>query len=111
MDKFIEALFAAKQVKATARVKLSDNETRTVSLHTMPADVSEAAFAEAAKQGVDLAVRVKGEDERTRTINGKGVFGAAAVSATCSVLGYTLTTEQERAKGRKNKDGAEPTIL
>lgn len=103
-DAFMTALFACKEVKAVARVKLPTGETRTVNLHTVPVDSSDAAFAEAAKGGVDLAVRVKGEDDRTRSINGKGVFGAAAVSATCAVLGYAPSTEQERTKGRKPKD-------
>ncbi|HEY1189184.1 MAG TPA: hypothetical protein VGE74_16140, partial [Gemmata sp.] len=77
-------------------MKLATGETRTVNLHTVPADASESAFAEAARGGVDLSVRVRTDDERTRTINGRGVFGAAAVSATCSVLGFTPTAEAEK---------------
>lgn len=119
MDPFMSAIFGAKDVKATARVKMPTGEVRTVSLHTMPAGPSEAEFAEAAKGGVDLSVRVKADDDRVRTLSGKNVFGAAAVSATCSVLGFTPANEQER-KGRKGagadtkvKDAtspAEPTI-
>ncbi len=108
MDAFMSAIFGAKEVKAVARVKMSESETRTVTLHTMPDDASEAAFAEAAKLGVDLAVRVR-DEERTRTIGGKGVFGAAAVSATCSVLGYVPEKAPKKPKEQKDskpKDGA-----
>lgn len=104
MDAFMTAILGAKEVKATARIKMPSGEVRSVSLHAIPTDASEAAFADAARQGVDLAVRVRGEDDRVRTLSGKNVFGAAAVSATCSVLGYAPTAEQERAKGRKPKD-------
>lgn len=89
MDEFMTALFGAKEVKASAREKRG-NETRTVTLAgAIPLDTSDEAFVEAAKMGgVNLSVKVATSEERSKNITGKGVYGAAAINSTASVLGY-----------------------
>jgi hypothetical protein len=110
MDAFMSAIFGAKSVKATARQKL-DNQTRTVTLHAIPNDTTEEAFVEAAKTGIDLSVRVVNGD-RARNISGKGVFGAAATSATASVLGFTASEsvpDSVKRRGRPSLNGTPET--
>lgn len=89
MDDFMSALFGAKEVKASARVKMGD-ETRTVQLRdVVPTDMTDEAFVQAAREGgVNLSVRVNSGDDRSKNIGGKGVFGAVAAKATASVLGF-----------------------
>lgn len=110
-DAFMSALFGASEVKASARIKTATGETRTVVLRAVPDSISEQSFADAAREGgVDLSVRVKTDDERTRGINGKGVYGAAAVSATCSVLGFTPTEDvKDKLKKRGGTVAPEPS--
>ena len=113
MDAFMSAIFGAKEAKASARVKVGD-QTRTVTLIKMPTDVTAEAFATAAEKGVNLSVRVKTDEDRVMTMSAKNVFGAAALSATCSVLGFTPVTAEpttpssERTRTRrKDKDTPE----
>jgi hypothetical protein len=115
MDAFMSALFGAKEVKASARVK-NGNETRTVSMRDrVPTDTSDEAFIQAARDGgVNLSVKVNSGDDRGKTFSGKGVFGAAAASATASVLGFKAegdVPEPVKKRGRSvepstNGDGA-----
>ncbi|AMV29386.1 hypothetical protein VT84_33640 [Gemmata sp. SH-PL17] len=90
MDDFLSAIFGARESKASARVKVG-SQTRVVALIQMPTDVTPEAFANAAEKGVNLAVRVKTDEDRVLTMSAKNVFGAAARSATCHVLGFTPT--------------------
>ena len=104
-DAFMTALFGAREVKASAKVKLPDGQTRTITFRdTVPTDASDDAFVAAARDGVDLSVKVKGADGRSKSMSGKGVFGAAAVSATSAVLGYAppadTVPEPVRRRGR-----------
>lgn len=105
-DAFLTAMFGADTVKASARVKLG-NQTRTVTLKTVPTDVTDEAFVEAAKSGVDLSLRIASEGERTRSVSGKGVHGAAAVSATSSVLGYAAPAPKA-GKSKPTANGVHP---
>lgn len=91
-DAFMAAIFGADKVKATARFKdTSKGIMKTVMLNSMPTDMSEAAFMEAAKGGVDASAKAIGKDaDRSRNVSGKGIFGAAAMSATANVLGFTV---------------------
>jgi hypothetical protein len=87
-DAFMTALFGAKEVKASARHKVGD-VTKTVTLvGAVPTDITEEGFMEAAKRGVTLTAKVTSGEDRGRSYTGKGVTGAAAVSATASVLGF-----------------------
>jgi hypothetical protein len=108
-DAFFSALFGAKELKVSARHKVG-NITKTVTLTTaVPADVSEEAFLEAAKSGVTLAAKVTNGDDRGRNYTGKGISGAAATSATASVLGYTAADsvpEPVKRRGRRTR----PTV-
>jgi hypothetical protein len=108
-DAFMTALLGADSVKASARVKVG-SQVRSVTLKKVPTDVSDEAFVEAARHGVDLSVRINSEGDRTRTINGKGVSGAAAVSATSSVLGYTApaAAAPKPAKSKPTTNGTHP---
>lgn len=112
-DAFMSALFGASEVKASARVKLANGETRSVKLRAVPESISEQSFANAARDGgVDLSVKVQPDDDRARSINGKGVYGAAAVSATCSVLGFTPKADKvpDKVRARAATVAPEPSV-
>ncbi|QDU20580.1 hypothetical protein [Urbifossiella limnaea] len=100
-DPFMSALLGAREVKASARVK-HGNETRTIVMRdTVPTDLSDGAFMDAARSGgVNLSVRVNTSDDRARTITGKDVRGAAAASATGAVLGYVAGEVPDAVKRR-----------
>lgn len=89
MDELLKLLFQAKEVKASARYK-EGNSTCTLTLREqVPTDTSDESFLDAAKAGgVNMSVKVTKSDERGKNFSGKGLFGAAAVSATANVLGY-----------------------
>ena len=111
-DAFMAALFGAKEVNASARAKMGNGETRTVKFRGIPGDMTDEAFLEAAREcGVDLSVQRKKDDERGKAMNGKGVFGAAAMSATCSVLGFTPTEDvKDKLKKRGGTVAPEPPV-
>ncbi len=113
-DAFMSALFGAREVKASAKVKMADGQVRSITFRdTVPADASDDAFVAAARDGVNLSVKVKGADGRSKSMTGKGVFGAAATSATASVLGFTAPAdpvpESVRKRGRSVLAAAAPS--
>ncbi len=102
-DAFMSALFGANTVKAIARFKdTATGKNKTVSLLSIPTDLTDDAFMEAAKDGVDLSAKSIGSNpDRTKNISGKGVYGAAASSATANVLGVTPPTKPEKKPEKK----------
>jgi len=99
------AIFGATTVKASARFKdTATGKMCTANLITIPTDITESAFMEAAKDGIDLSVKSIGKDvDRSRNISGKGVYGAAATSAAAKILGFAKPPETDVPETVKNR--------